>query len=584
MLGLPLRDGDGEIWHWFQLLIDVDDRKRAEEALQQAERKSRMILNRTLRDNAGNVEQWCGSVDEIEGRQRVEESLRAAELDTRLAMDSVDGMICMFAPDGVLDGGNRQLLDYFQMPLEEVMNWATNGIIHPDDLQHWIDTLTASVTSGEPYDFDIRFRRFDGVYRWFRLRGLPLRNAKDQIVRWYGLLTDIHDRKHAEEELKRNEMLLAEAERMSQSGTFSWMIESDILTFSEELNRIFGFETGATITFEAVRSRVHPEDLPILAQKMAEVRSGQDNPEYEIRLLMPDGATMHLRVAGRLIDWQSSRLECIGVVQDITGRKLAEQARDQLRSELARVATVTSLCAIAASIAHEVNQPLSGIITNASTSLRMLAANPPNLEGARETARRTIRDGNRAADVITRLRLLCSRRIPLVEHVDLNEAVREVVGLCSSDLHRARASLRTELAAYLPPVAGDRVQLQQVIVNLLRNSADAVAAVENQPRHIVIATAIDSEGLVCLSVSDSGVGFRSDDPARLFDAFYSTKSDGMGIGLSVSRMIVERHGGRLWAEANEGPGATFKFSVPKIDGELAATSDAGRPESSGVRS
>lgn len=550
--------------------IDTGLPQEAEGRLRRHDGTYRWFLFRSssVRDKNWNVIKFYGFITDIEDRKRIEQALAASEAEARLAMDSIDGMICLFTPEGVLNGGNRKLLDYFNLPLEEVMKWATNGITHPDDLQHCIESFMASVASGEPYDFETRFRRFDGVFRWFQIRGLPLFNSQGEIIRWYGLLTDIDDRKRAEEKLKHSQMLLAEGQRMSLSGTFSWLVDSDELTFSEELRRIFGFDAGAQITFEAMQSRVHPDDLPLLAGNMAVVRNGGDNPEYDIRLRMPDGAIKYLRVIGRLIKSDNGRSECIGAVQDVTQKRLAEQARDELRSELAHVTRVTSLGAMAASIAHEVNQPLSGIVTNASTSLRMLAANPPNLEGARETARRTIRDGNRAADVITRLRALFGKRVFQVEQVDLNEAVREVVAICWSDLLRARASLKTELAEGLPPVSGDRVQLQQVVMNLLRNSADAVAGVDNAPRHVVLTTTAGEEGAVRLSISDSGVGFRTVDPDRVFDAFYSTKSDGMGIGLSVSRTIVESHGGKLWAEANEGPGATFTLSIPAVAGDF----------------
>ena len=247
----------------------------------------------------------------------------------------------------------------------------------------------------------------------------------------------------------------------------------------------------------------------------------------------------------------------------MTERRLSEEALGKLRSELAHVARVASLGALTASIAHEVNQPLSGIITNASTCLRMLAADPPNVEGARETARRTIRDGNRASDVITRLRALFAKKDATTESVDLNEATREVIALSLSELQRSRVILRTELADDLPPVTGDRVQLQQVILNLLRNASDAMSGVEDRPRQLVIRTERDEGDRVRLTVQDAGVGFDPQAADRLFDAFYTTKSDGMGIGLSVSRSIIESHQGRLWATPNDGPGATFSFSIPR---------------------
>jgi signal transduction histidine kinase len=233
-----------------------------------------------------------------------------------------------------------------------------------------------------------------------------------------------------------------------------------------------------------------------------------------------------------------------------------------VRCELARLARVSSLGALTASIAHEVNQPLAGIMTNASTCLEMLGTDPPDLDGARATARRTIRDTERACEVIARLRALFDKRGGKTESVDLNGAAREVIALSLSELHRRRVMLRTELAEDLPLITGDRVQLQQVILNLLLNAAEAMSAIEDRPRHLVIRTEIDGTDRARLSVQDTGVGFEPQDAQRLFEAFYTTKSGGMGIGLSVSQSIVESHDGRLWAEPNAGPGATFAFSVP----------------------
>jgi len=218
---------------------------------------------------------------------------------------------------------------------------------------------------------------------------------------------------------------------------------------------------------------------------------------------------------------------------------------------------------LTASIAHEVNQPLAGIITNAGTCLRMLAADPPNVDGARETARRTIRDGHRASDVVTRLRALFAKKDANTESVDLNEATREVIALSLSELQRNGVVLRPELAEDLPLVTGDRVQLQQVILNLLRNASEAMSTVDDRPRQLLIRTERDEGDRVRLTVQDAGVGFEPQAADRLFDAFYTTKNDGMGIGLSVSRSIIESHHGRLWATLNDGPGATFSFSLPR---------------------
>ena len=297
-----------------------------------------------------------------------------------------------------------------------------------------------------------------------------------------------------------------------------------------------------------------------------EARRGGHGFEWQYRLLMPDHSIKYLHAVAHATRDQDGQLEYIAAVQDVTERRMSEEALAKARSELAKVARATSLGVLTASIAHEVNQPLSGIITNASTCLRMLDANPPNLEGARETARRTIRDGNRAADVITRLRALFRREEFTLESLDLNEVTGEVIALSLSDLQRNRVALQSELADDLPSIIGDRIQLQQVILNLLRNASDAIVCVEDRPQQLLIRTEREDGDRVRVSVRDAGVGIDAQSMNELFDAFYTTKSDGMGIGLSVSRSIIERHHGRLWAEPNDGPGATFSFSIPCTDG------------------
>lgn len=378
-----------------------------------------------------------------------------------------------------------------------------------------------------------------------------------------GYLRDITERKRSVEELRRSEAFLAKGQQLSSTGTFSWRVAGGDITWSEQTHRMFEFEPGTPVTTRLISTRIHPDDLHLLQDMIDRTQAGEPDFEYECRLLMPDGSVKYLHLVAEGTRDQDGRLEYIGAVQDVTGRRLADEALGKARSELAHVARVTSLGALTASIAHEVSQPLSGIITNASTCLRMLAADPPDVDGAQETARRTLRDGNRASEVIARLRALFSKKDLTEESVDLNEAAREVVALSVSELRRSRVVLRAELARDLPQVTGDRVQLQQVILNLLLNAADAMTTVEDRPRQVVIRTATEGEDQVRLAVQDAGVGLGPQGADKLFDAFYTTKSGGMGIGLSVSRSIVERHNGRLWAEPNDGPGATFAFAIPK---------------------
>jgi PAS domain S-box-containing protein len=510
---------------------------------------------------------------EVAERKRAEEALATSEHNLRLIVDSIPGLVSLLTPAGEVELVNPQLVEYTGRTLEELRLWGTNDTVHAEDLPGVIQVFTRSITSGNPYDFEARIRRFDGVYRWFQVRGLPVRDADRRILRWCSLLTDTDERKRAEDALKRSEAFLAEGQRLSLTGSFSWRIDTDNITFSEQLYRIFELDPNAPVTLEQIGSRVHPEDISLLSEKMDLARRNIDDHDYGIRLRMPDGRVKYLRTKSYGIRHKDGRLEHMGAIQDVTEHRLAEEALSKLRSELTHMARVTSLGALTASIAHEVNQPLSGIVTNASTCLRMLAMEPPNVDGARETARRTIRDGNRASDVITRLRALFSNKHALSEQVHLNDAAREVIALSLSELQRNRVIVRSELADDLPLVTGDRVQLQQVILNLLRNASDAMNTVHDHPRELLIRTERGEGDRVLLSVKDAGIGFDPQTADRLFETFYTTKNDGMGVGLYVSRSIMESHQGRLWATLNDGPGATFSFSIPHgPDGATAADS------------
>ena len=339
------------------------------------------------------------------------------------------------------------------------------------------------------------------------------------------------------------------------------LLVADDHNWSEETFRIFEFDPGIKITVQMIRNMIHPEDLPSFDSMIARAMTGEA-VDFSFRFVTSRGAVKHLRGMARVIEHVAGRPLFIGALQDVTESKVAEEALNRARSELAHVTRVTTLNALTASIAHEINQPHSGIITNANTCLLALSEEPPDFEGARQTARRMIRDGNRASDVISRLRTLYSKKDSRPEPTDLNEATQEVISLSLSDLQRNRVVLRHELADDLPLVTGDRIQLQQVILNLLRNASDAMRTVADRPRELIVKTEREEGNRVRLSVKDAGIGFDPEAADKLFEAFYTTKDDGMGVGLHVSRSIIEAHHGRLWATANNGPGATFSFAIP----------------------
>jgi PAS domain S-box-containing protein len=368
-----------------------------------------------------------------------------------------------------------------------------------------------------------------------------------------------------ERELREALAQLSEGQRLSRTGSFTSDIRQDRHRWSDEFYRIFEIDPATAPRLDAVRARIHPDDLLLFDAEIRRGLEGRDadfGADFNFRVVTPKSGLKYLRGVSQVISHTEGRPIYMGTIQDITESKVAEEALNQARSELAHVARVATLNAMTASIAHEVSQPLSGILTNANTCVRMLAADPPHVAGAAETARRTIRDANRAAEVVQRLRAMFSTKAPSMEPADLNEVAREVIALSAGELRRAGALLRTDFADQLPPVSVDRVQLQQVILNLLLNAADAMAGIEDRARTLLVRTGIDDEGNVRLLVRDAGTGIAPDKIDRLFDAFYTTKAKGMGVGLSISRSIVERHNGRLRAENNEGPGATFSFCIP----------------------
>jgi PAS domain S-box-containing protein len=432
--------------------------------------------------------------------------------------------------------------------------------IHPED-GGLVDHAVAQANTGKDFEVEFRAVMASGVVKHIHVLAHRMLGQGDRLE-YLGAILDVTERRRSEEALRRSSAFLAEAQHISATGSFSWRVATGEITWSEQVYRMFEYDAALPATLERIGARVHPEDLPLLDDMIERAGRGDPDFEFEHRLLLPGGSIKHLHLIAHGKRDQSGQMEYIGAVQEVTAHRVSEEALSKVRSELAHMARVSSLGALTASIAHEVNQPLSGIITNANTCLKMLAADPPNIQGAQETARRTVRDGNRAADIMKRLRTLFGKRDPTSEPVNLNEAVREIVALSSSDLQRGRVIVRAELAEDLPLAMGDRVQLQQVILNLLLNAADAMSGVDDRPRQAVIRTKrLDSDS-VSLTVQDAGIGLDAQSAERLFEAFYTTKSDGMGIGLSISRTIIESHGGRLWAQSNGGPGVSFTFTVP----------------------
>jgi C4-dicarboxylate-specific signal transduction histidine kinase len=369
------------------------------------------------------------------------------------------------------------------------------------------------------------------------------------------------ERKRAEAELRRSEAYLAEAQRLSSIGSFAWRVATDEITWSEQLYRIFEIKIGEPVTLELIRSRVHPEDVSLLeTMKMVHEAGGRVTDfEWHYRLLMPNRSIKYLHAVAHATRDQDDQLEYIAAVQDVTESKVAEEALNRARSELVHMARVTTLSALTASIAHEVNQPISAVTTSAGACLRWLNRDQPEVQRAREAAMRIEEDGKRAAEIIGHLKSLYKKDVSAQRTmVSVNELVGEMLMLLHSEADRHSVVMRTELAADLPSVSADRVQLQQVLMNLMLNGMEAMSEGGGE---LKISTGRDARELL-VSVSDTGVGIPADKMKEIFNAFVTTKTEGIGMGLAISSTIIESHGGRLWPTANPGGGATFKFTLP----------------------
>jgi PAS domain S-box-containing protein len=535
----------------------------------------RWHLNRAvpLRDAEGKVLRFVGTSTDIEDVKRSQENLRRAEERTRLIIDTALDAVITMDVQGTISSWNKQAEVVFGWSNSEAIGQQLSEMIIPEPQRAaHVRGLRHFLASGEGPILRRRIQvtavRRSGAEFPVELEIVPMRLGSDWV--FSAFIRDITDSKRAEEKIRESEFNLRQLTETIPEMLWSATPEGVIDYCNARVLDYTGF-SAEEIMGAGWMKLLHPDDTGETTRVwMSCVRTGAPY-RVEVRTFHAADFTYRWCITSALPlrDQQGRILKWHGTIVDMHDWKRAQEELRNTQAALAHMTRVMTMGQLTASIAHEINQPLAGIITNASTCLRMLAADPPNVDGARETARRTIRDGKRASDVITRLRALFSKKNASTESVDLNEATREVLALSSSKLQENKVVLEVELAADVPFVTGDRVQLQQVILNLLTNASDAMSTVDDRPRKLLIKTEQDEGNRVRLTVQDAGVGFDPETAGRLFDAFYTTKDEGMGIGLSVSRSIIESHHGRLWAAPNEGPGATFSFSVPR--GHKAAT-------------
>jgi PAS domain S-box-containing protein len=655
-------------------------------------------------------------------RRRAEEALRESEQRWRNLTEALPQLVWGAAPDGGCDYFSTQWTTYTGISESELLGWAWMEALHPDDREPTRQFWTESVAGRQPYDVEYRIRRSDGRYGWFKTRGTPIRDSDGRIVKWFGTCTDITDRKRAEQELtdrelelrqardlleikvmertkelRRKEAYLAEAQKLSKTGSFGWNVFGGEIYWSEETFRIFEYGRETKPGIELILERTHPEDRARVQQVIDRASQNAKDFDLEHRLLMPDGSVKHVHVVGHLLEtgqpgktelvgaitditerkraevalrrseayledaqrlshtgswarvsatgamryWSAECyrvlgfephggpppfdtflqhvhpddrakvrktaenagrakvdyeldyrivhpggnirdihtiahpvltpsgdvVEFVGTVMDVTERRQAEKERERLRqvqADLAHINRATTMGELTASLAHEINQPIAAAATDARTCLRWLAREQPDLGEARESAERMVNAVTRAADIISRLRQLFKKGAPQTSLVDVSEVIQEMVVLLRSEASRHSVLIITELSEDLPRVVADRVQLQQVLMNLMLNGIEAMQDTKSGGQ-LTIRSLRGEGGQSLISVSDTGKGLPPDQADQIFNAFFSTKAQGTGMGLSISRSIIESHGGRLWATSNSGRGATFNFTLPSAE-------------------
>ena len=515
-----------------------------------------LIQYNPLRDQRGELIRWYAAGTDIDDRKRAEDALRASERELRQMVDSVPGMIAVANSAGQQEYANKRFLDFTGTTVEELRGFdGLNLLIHPDEREMVINEWLRCSALGQPLELDHRLKRFDGVYRWVRVRVDPLLDDRGRIVRWYGLLTDIDDQRRAEEALRDSEQhlrLLVETipalvSRTTAEGTPDYVNRRIVDYTGQELE-----QTGWHV--------FHPDDRNSHWQKFRHALESGEPWEDTYRLRRADGEYRWFHERSEPLLDRSGRVVCWYFVSvDVNDNREMEEALRSTRRKLSAAMQIATVAEMSASIAHEINQPLASVVTNAHACQTWLSHDPPNLERAQATLERIIRDGHSAAEVVRRIRALFKEAAPVKAPLDINQIVAEVLRVLSDELRDNSIVVETELAVDLPRIVGDHVQIQQTLINLVHNATEAMAVLIARPKSLVVRSRREGDHLL-VEVRDFGVGIK--DPTLVFEPFFTTKESGMGMGLSISRSIVEAHGGRIWATANEDAGTTISFTLP----------------------
>jgi PAS domain S-box-containing protein len=516
------------------------------------------------RDESGCPVRQFGVMQDITELRHAEDELRASEARFRTFVDrATDAFFLLDEQLDVVDV-NRQAC--------ETLGWSREELIgmHPREFDVGLDEVSMArlaqrAVAGEITNFETRHRRKDGTTFPVEIRTGTFRQSGELF--YLALARDISERKLAEESLRQSEAYLTEAQRLSHTGSWALDVTSNWYVYtSEEFDRIFGFDPqGEKPTREAVLERMHPDDRVSWKRILEKSVREKLDTTSQYRIVLPDGRVRHIHtIRHPMVNSAGEVVRLVGTSIDITEHKRVEEERERLRrleAELAHANRVNMLGELTTSIAHEVSQPLGAMVASAGACARWLAADPPAMAEARSALDNIVADGKRAREVIARIRALTKRQAPRMELLDLNRKILDVLALTEQELRSHDIVLETRLDSTLPQVTGDRVQLQQVLLNLIVNAIEAMSAVNDRPRELTIVSAQDADGVV-VEARDSGIGLDPHRADQVFDPFYTTKAEGLGIGLSISRSIVEAHHGRLWAAPNQPHGAVFRFSLP----------------------
>jgi len=530
-----------------------------------------VIYRVALRDESGKVIKWYSTGHDITERKQAEDALRRSEAHLAEAQRLSHTGVVTYNGTALLYASEESYRIWGFDPAQGLPSReAAFERIHPGDRDGLNAEVRRAVNEKRRFSIGYRIVMPDGTVKHLETIGQPVFSASGKLVEIVTTQTDVTDRKRAEDALRRSEAYLAEAQRLSVTGSFGWRIADNLIVWSQETYRIFELDPAVKPTLELVREHTHPDDIELVQRFLERMVNEDRDFDFEHRLRLPNGAIKHLYVRAHRVEFESGKVEVVGAVRDVTAARNAEEALQRAQAELAHASRVATLGELSASIAHEVNQPLAAIVASGEAAIRWLDRDVPEKERAHRAIMRLLSEAHRASQVIHRIRELAKKAEPKMVQVDINSLVEDVVALVNREAVGQRVELRPQLASELPPALGDRVQLQQVLINLVMNGIQAMEPAADRVRVLVIRTQRHDANQILVAVEDTGIGIESENLDRLFGAFYTTKPDGMGMGLSISRSIVETHGGSIWATNNSGPGMTFQFTLSLYHEQTAA--------------